>query len=88
MNLLAAIAQLQPSKDSKFINDLHFVTFGFLDESHELLSRDHATNAPSIIIHTCDDSNNSVEIDNNLRQKLVRPTLVQTKRPPINSTED
>lgn len=69
LNLIAAIAQLQPN------------------ESHELLARDHATNAPSIIIHTCDDGN-PVEIDNNLRQKLIRPTLVQTKRPPVNPSEE
>ncbi len=55
-----------------------------LDVSHELLPKDYGTNAPAIVIHTCDDSNNPAEINNALRQKLIKPNLVQTKRPPRN----
>jgi hypothetical protein len=37
--------------------------------------------APAIIIHTCDDDNNNE--DNPIgREKLIKPILIQTKRPP------
>ncbi|CAF1612608.1 unnamed protein product [Rotaria magnacalcarata] len=62
LNLLAAIAQLQPN------------------ESHQLLPRDHNTQTPSIVIDTCEDSND-VEINESLRKKLIRPKFVQTRRP-------
>lgn len=51
-----------------------------LDESHELIPSDHNFSTPSIVIDTCEDSND-VEIDENLRKKLIRPKYVQTKRP-------
>jgi hypothetical protein len=50
-----------------------------LDESHELLSSDRISKAPIIVIHTCDDNN---EGNNITREKLIKPTLIQTKRPP------
>jgi len=69
LNLLAAIAQLQPNA------------------SHELLPGAAHINAPSIVIHTCDDSNQT-EINENYRQKLMKPALVQTKRPPPTRDEE
>ncbi|UJR36789.1 hypothetical protein I4U23_029502 [Adineta vaga] len=66
LNLIAAIAQLQPN------------------QSHELFSNVHLSNAPSIVIHTCDDQNNLDDINQSLRQKLIKPTLIQTRRPPAN----
>ncbi|CAF0873037.1 unnamed protein product [Adineta ricciae] len=52
------------------------------NESHELFSSGHGSNAPSIIIHTCDDPVNTDDINQSLRQKLIKPTLIQTRRPP------
>ncbi|UJR09358.1 hypothetical protein I4U23_013602 [Adineta vaga] len=49
------------------------------NQSHQLLSRDHCINAPAIIIHTCDDNQ---EVNMIGREKLIRPTLTQTRRPP------
>jgi hypothetical protein len=51
----------------------------FLDEPHELLPTDLSLKAPAIVIHTCEDNN---EVNNIGRDKLIRPTLIQTKRPP------
>lgn len=65
-----------------------FLSILFSDQSHELLPKDHMTNAPSIVIHTCDDASNSIEIDQSLRAKLIKPTLVQTRRPPINEVHE
>jgi len=57
------------------------------NQSHELFSSDHGINAPSIVIHTCDDPNILPDDVNNLaRQKLIKPTLVQTRRPPASET--
>ncbi len=50
-----------------------------LDESHELLSSELVSKAPTIVIHTCDDNNEANYIG---RGKLIKPTLIQTKRPP------
>ncbi len=53
--------------------------FFVLDESHELLSSELGSKAPVIVIHTCSDDNDE---GNNLgREKLIKPTLIQTKRP-------
>lgn len=52
-----------------------------LDQAHELLPRESGSKAPAIIIHTCDDiiEENPYQIP---RDKLIKPTLIQTKRPP------
>lgn len=86
LNLIAALAQLQPSKSSTSFR--RHVSFSLvLDQSHELFSSDHGTNAPSIVIHTCDDPNILPDDVNNLtRQKLIKPTLVQTRRPPASES--
>ena len=57
-----------------------------LDQAHELLPRESGSKAPAIIIHTCDDiiEENPNQIP---REKLIRPTLVQTKRPPPTTDE-
>ncbi|CAF2523052.1 unnamed protein product [Rotaria sp. Silwood2] len=57
------------------------------DESHELLPNEHSLNAPSIIIHTCEDPNN-VEINQSLRQKLIRQRFVHGRRPPSNPANE
>jgi len=62
--------------------------FFVLDQSHELLPKEHGNNAPSIVIHTCEDPTALSEADNALRQKLIKPTLVQTRRPPNNETNE
>ncbi len=70
---------------------IHFPAFNYsciLDESHEILPREHGSNTPSIIIHTCEDSKNLDEKDEARRQKLIRPTLVQTRRPPRSDTNE
>jgi hypothetical protein len=58
------------------------------NKPHELLPKDHSTNTPAIVIHTCEDSNNQDEVSKALRQKLIKPTLVQTRRPPRNDDDD
>ncbi|CAF0951356.1 unnamed protein product [Didymodactylos carnosus] len=50
------------------------------NESHEVLPSQG--NLPKIIIHTCEDLGPQDEHSNALRQKLIKPTLVQTRRPP------
>ncbi|CAF1342904.1 unnamed protein product [Adineta steineri] len=68
LNLIAAIAQLQPN------------------QPHELLSNEHGSKAPAIVIHTCDDND---EIYNVNRDKLImKPSLIQTKRPPAEIRKD
>ncbi|CAF3397472.1 unnamed protein product [Rotaria sp. Silwood1] len=57
------------------------------NESHELLPSEHTLNAPSIIIDTCDDSND-VEINQSLRQKLIKSRFVQARRPPCHQTDE
>jgi len=49
------------------------------NESHELLPSELGSKAPAIVIHTCDDPDEGNNIG---RGKLIRPTLIQTKRPP------
>jgi hypothetical protein len=54
--------------------------FSLLDTPHELLSSSElGLKAPTIIIHTCDDV---YEGNNKDREKLFKPMLMQTKRPP------
>ncbi len=59
-----------------------------LDQPHEILPREHNTNTPSIIIHTCEDSKALDAISNARREKLIKPTLVQTRRPPSSETDE
>ncbi|CAF1540688.1 unnamed protein product [Adineta ricciae] len=49
------------------------------NQSHHLLASEDGSNAPSIIIHTCDDGEESNMIS---REKSMKPTLIQTRRPP------
>ena len=78
LNLLAAIAQLRPSRHPNYLSK-HSQVALFSDEAHELLPSELGSKAPAIVIHTCDD----VEGGNDLqRAKLIKPTLTQTKRPP------
>ncbi|CAF1260997.1 unnamed protein product [Rotaria magnacalcarata] len=49
------------------------------NKPHELLSSDLGSKAPAIVIHTCDDNTETNYIGGG---KLIRPTLVQTRRPP------
>ncbi|CAF1041762.1 unnamed protein product [Adineta steineri] len=58
------------------------------NQSHELHSREYGSNAPSIVIHTCDDYINTDERSKALREKLIKPTLVQTRRPPTNHSDE
>jgi hypothetical protein len=69
-------------------SDPLFFFYFYLDESHELLPKDHSINTPAIVIHTCDDWKNPDDINNSLRQKLIKPNLVQTKRPPRNDADE
>lgn len=52
------------------------------NEPHELLTGERGTNTPSIVIHTCDDIIITDEATLRAREKLIRPKLVQTRRPP------
>ncbi|CAF0989764.1 unnamed protein product [Rotaria sordida] len=61
LNLLAAVAQLQPNK------------------AHELVPSELGSKAPAIVIHTCDDDE---ETNNIGGRKIQKAMLVQTKRPP------
>lgn len=88
LNLISAIAQLQPSMYIVNLEafDLMFCCFQ-LDQAHELLPRESGSKAPAIIIHTCDDiaeENHHLQQQQqqNPREKLVKPTILQTKRPP------
>jgi hypothetical protein len=64
---------------SKKIFKLNFFVCLLLDAPHELLSTELGSKAPTIVIHTCDDN----DAGNNIgREKLIKPTIMQTKRPP------
>ncbi len=66
--------------DQHFFIEILGINFLFLlDESHELLPSELRLKAPAIIIHTCDDNMEGNNLD---RNKLIKPTLMQTKRPP------
>ena len=87
LNLVAAIAQLQPSKNDKrnvFRKNRTSFLFCFVDQSHELFRSETGSKAPAIVIHTCDDVEQMDPCNESIRAKLIRPTLTQTRRPPMN----
>lgn len=52
------------------------------NEIHELVPSDLDLKTPSIVIHTCDDVE---QVEENSKVKLIKPNLVQTRRPPTSS---
>lgn len=82
LNLVAAIAQLQPSEARSIEKNALNEIFLFPDESHELLPKKLGSKTPSIVIHTCDDAAAPDIFTDLNRPKLIKPSLTQTRRPP------